>query len=205
MVVKRSLTTNAANAFNHVIRSKSADSTSNRLDLKAMTKNLGSVSSLPPLAVAAERELFDEATKAALAAGDDEASLDSAEDALFDDEFDISPDSEEAEGELEEIKAEPEPIIIPAKRKVGRPRKLTPDELAAAEAEAIRNPPKPPVVREKKNKGRERKTSPPIVQQPVITKSGKTIMFQLTDLLPDVPPRGDFDLNKVRDSPYFFS
>lgn len=210
MVVKKSTTTTAAEALNKQVRSRGVNITSHHLDLKAMAKNLGAASSLPPLAVAAEKQLLDEATKAALAAGDDEASLEKAEEDLFDDDLEAASESEEAddvEFEEAEPEAEPELAPVPVKRKRGRPTKAAQLEMKVAEAEAAKMKAQaadiaPP---SKKNQGKTLSTPLPAKNEVKATRYGKTITFALADLLPDVPPRGDFDLNKVRESPYFFS
>lgn len=56
-----------------------------------------------------------------------------------------------------------------------------------------------------KKSGRKAKSAKATLPKRKYNKSGKMEVFDLAKAIPDVPPRGDFDLEIIRDSPYFFS
>lgn len=54
-------------------------------------------------------------------------------------------------------------------------------------------------------KGRKPKAAPPKDLDAVAQKAGNVTFYNLADLIPTIPPKGDFDLERIRTSPYFFS
>ena len=127
-----------------------------RDDLAGLAKDLGAAF-LPPLAVAAQKDMLKQAQKEAYASGEIEASADAEDEAFEDSEADLEGLSEEEDKEYD------------------------------AEDESI-------------------STTLPDSSSPVQHfKHGRLIYYSLPDMLPPVPPKGSFDLGKIRESPYFFS
>ena len=127
-----------------------------RRDLGELAKDLGAAA-LPPLAIAAEKQLMQDAMVETRGMGESESEDDDLEGSSF---------SEDAENV---------------------------DSSAAISGKV------------KKAKKASPATSKRKKRTPKSAQTGKSEYLMLSDLLPDVPERGTFDLERIRDSPYFFS
>ena len=129
-----------------------------RRDLGELAKDLGAAA-LPPLAIAAEKQLMQDAMVETRGMGESEAEDDDLEGSSFFEDADAEDvDSSAATG-----------------GQVKKAKKVSPA------------------------------TSKRKKRTPKSAQTGKSEYLMLSDLLPDVPERGTFDLERIRDSPYFFS
>lgn len=127
-----------------------------RRDLGELAKDLGA-SALPPLAIAAEKQLMQDAMVETRDMGESESEDDDLEESSF---------SEDADSDVS-------PVAAGGKVKKGKKANPT-------------------------TSTRKKRTTKP-------AHTGGSEYLMLSDLLPDVPERGTFDLARIRDSPYFFS
>lgn len=161
-------------------------------DLAGLARELGP-SRLPPLVAATQKDVLKTASDAAYASGKASArrtasaSDPSEEDAAFmdgDDMRDEDVEDDDDDQPSSHIEADGVALSDDVNSLIDKRERATPSNKKA---------------------GSRKSTGSSHVNLPPEIKIGRQRLYRLADVFPPVPPRGDFDLNKIRESPYFFS
>lgn len=161
---------------------KALDNSSNSIvmDVDSLAAEYG-VSALPPLAIARDERLLKELQEAEKKAGvseKSEAQMELEEEKMFAMEEGLNIEDGVADS--------PEDVVYDGK---ALEESLATSEMtvetAASSDEVVPVPSPPQTIPNRKN--------------------SKIQVYDLSSTFPEIPPRGDFDLETIRDSPYFFS
>lgn len=191
-------------SFKETTVSASADSTTIKtsrtprpaLDLDSLKAEYGA-SALPPLAVARDENMLKELKEIEAKSGFKEKS---DEEMLAEEEKMFAADEgAEVEGEVE-IE---EGAIESPNGKLSLKSHL--EKLSSEQDTGGRSLKSLVQLGKKRGKYKKGADEPPTPLPPRTIDLTKLTIFELSTSFPDIPPRGDFDLEIIRDSPYFFS
>lgn len=187
----------------HIEGQEASDKENGQSAARSALMDLGDIaaeygpSALPPLAVAGDEKLLAELRDREKKAGSSttDAELEEVEEDMFRDEEEESEMDADAEIEPQGEAEEPEVVEAP-KRGKGRPPKST--VASAKDSTASKSKGKSKSKKAKTHKETESLTS-------TVFPGSKTRVIELSSAFPEIPPRGDFDLEMIRHSPYFFN
>lgn len=189
-------------SFKETTVSASADSTTIKtsrtprpaMDLDSLKAEYGA-SALPPLAVARDENVLKELKEIEAKSGFKDKS---DEEMLVEEEKMFAADEgAEVQGEVEEGAIESPDGKLSLKSHL--------EKLSSENDTGGRSLKSLVQLGKKRGKYKKGADEPPTPLPPRTIDLTKLTIFELSTSFPDIPPRGDFDLETIRDSPYFFS